>query len=312
VIGVAMLSVLAWWTDRSRLALGFAVALVLGVLWVAWTAHRAVVTTALALGWWFLTAPTVGLIAAGTDSVHALLAMSPATATVGLLGLVAGLVAVLGRAPRPAMTVLMAWFTNTGAVFAISFVLPTSTGMVGYVATLVVLVWRTGFRLPGRDRGRPRGVPPEIHQLLVAVPGGHVGTLVGPAATPMTVLVAPSGTYSVTGLSVPGAVRPTARGTRLLLDGHALPKVDVAIQAARLAEKRLRTPVQPVLAVLTAEFADGLARVTTDGRIDVLVIRGDLLAGRLSYGSPVLSGSQIRRLVRRIRTTGPRPHPPPP
>jgi len=306
VIGVAVLTMLAWCTDQSRLALGFAVAAVLGVLWVAWTAHQALVTTALALVWWFVTAPTVGVIAAtGIQGVEALAAVSPATATIGLLGVVVGLVAVLSRAPRPAMTVMVAWVTNTVAVVAASYVLPTVAWTIGYLVTLAVLMWRTGFRLRGRNRARPAGVPAEIYESLAAVPGGFVGALEDPANGPVTVLVAPSGTYSVTVLAVPGTVRATQRGTRLLLDGRTLPKVGLAVRSARSAAKRLRTQVHPVLVVLSAEFEAGLARLTADDETDVLVIRGDLVTGRLSYGSAVLSGGQINRLIRRIRAAAP-------
>ncbi|GAA0910112.1 hypothetical protein [Virgisporangium aurantiacum] len=306
VVGVAMLSALAWCTDQSRLALGFVVAAALGVLWVAWTAHRAFMTTALVLGWWFLTAPAVALISAtGIDGARALLTVSPATTTVGVLGAVAGLLAVLSREPRPALTVGIAWATNTCTVVAASYVVPTAGWMVGYVATIAVLVRRTGFRARGRRRGCPPGVPPELYDLLTAVPGGYVGAIAGRPDRPVCVLTAPSGTYSITALVGRGTVAVTPRGTRLLIDGRRLPKVRVAIHAARLAQKRLRTPVQPVLAVLNAGFTNGLTRVTTDGETDVLVIRGDLLAARLSYGSPVLAGGQLRRLARRIRAHAP-------
>ncbi|GIJ61301.1 hypothetical protein Vau01_088170 [Virgisporangium aurantiacum] len=308
VVGVATLSLLALCADRSRLALGFAVAVVLAVLWVAWTAHRALVTTGLALVWWFITAPHVGLLAAGGNGpAQVSFAMSPAIATVGALGAVAGLVAVLSRTPRPALTVMLAWATNALVVWAASYLLPTNAWAVGYVVTIAVLAWRAGFRWRGRNRGCPPGVNPELHALLAAVPGGHVGAVAGRANRTVTVLAAPSGVYSVTPLLRPGTVATTPRGSRLLIDGRPLPKVSTAVRASRLTRNRLRTPVQPVLAVLTAGFADGLARATTDGATDVLVIRGDLLAGRLAHGPPVLTGNQLRRLARRIGAAAPPP-----
>jgi hypothetical protein len=236
VVGVAMLSLLALCTDRSRLALGFAVAVVLAVLWVAWTAHRALVTTGLALVWWFITAPHVGLLAAGGNGpAHVSFAMSPAIATVGALGVVSGLVAVLSRAPRPALTVLLAWATNVTAGWAASYLLPNYAWAVGYVLTIAVLAWRAGFPLRHRNRGCPPGVIPELYKLLAAVPGGYVGAVAGKANRAVTVLVAPSGVYSVTPLLRSGTVATTPRSARLLIDGRPLPKVLTAARASRLA-----------------------------------------------------------------------------
>lgn len=292
-------------------------ALVLGLLWVAYAAHRAVVTTALAILWWIGTAPALGVMAtAGIPVTDLYFAVSQAIATNVGLGVVVWLTALLIRAPRPAVTVMACWLLNFLVVLAASLVAPNEAWLAGYVITLCVLAQRSGLLVRLRSgrirRGRPDPDDPgqsAVAEALVALAPGYAvryGLPLGEDDRGVAVVVGATGTYAVHGLVTEGIVRTMSGGTRVAAGGRRL---DVDVRAAAVAAVRateeLRTPVHAVLLAAGGDFAEGLVRVVIkpgagQEPVEVLVVRADLAAGRLAVGHPVLTTGQVSRMVRRL------------
>ncbi|WP_203905305.1 hypothetical protein [Virgisporangium aliadipatigenens] len=312
LFAVALLTAMAWLNDHSRFAVGFLVALILGLLWVAWEVHRALLTSALAILWWVSTTPAVGVLSTMRLPALASIAFVPSatTATVAL-GAVVWLCAMVSRAPRPAATIMLAWAVNFAVLLTASLVAPRHGWLVGYVVTIAVLVWRLSPPMRSRRIPAPPEDDPDAEALHGALrnlgPGHSVGWRVPTAkGRSVTVVTGSTGTFAVHLCEPDGEVGTTGRGTRLVAGGTRLDRpVRHAASAARRVARTLRTPVQPVLVVSGAEFPTGIMR-TTDGtaeeRSEVLVIRADLLAGRLGHGPAVLTGLQVRRLARRMRS----------
>ncbi len=314
LIGVAFLIGLAWLNNRSGVAAACLVALVIGLLFVAAQTHRALLTTALAILWWISTAPAVGLLStAGLPASDLRQAVSQAAVTNVGLGVVVWLSAVLIRSPHPAATVMACWLLNLIVVMAASVVLPGEAWVAGYVVTVGVLAHRSGLLARPRSR-RGGGAPDPDDETQAAVfeavdrmpPAFAVkyGLPVGDGDRDTTVVTGPTGTFALTGLIAEDAVRGVSRGTRLASGGRRLDAdINAAAYAAIHLKELARTPVLPVL-VVTGEFPDGLLRLVTEPRrgqsVEVLVIRADLVAGRLAYGSRILTTGQVSRIMRRL------------
>jgi hypothetical protein len=321
LLGVAGLIGLAWVNNAGALAVAALVALIIGLLWVAFMAHRAVVTTALAIAWWITAAPAIGVIAslsvapADIDS-----AVPQATTTNVSLGVVVWLAAVLTRAPRPATTIMACWAMNLATVLLAGFVVPAQAWLVGYLVTALALAYRNGLlaRL-GMRRDRRGAADPDdptqsaVRAAMDALPPGYAIRYAAPERdgdAAFIVVAGPTGTFAVVSVTAVDQVAAVSNGTRLAAGPRRLDRdIRAAAQAAVRAGALLRTPVQPVLLVTGAPFPDGLARMAVRPTaraepIEVIVVRDDLAAGRLSYGCPVLTAGQIARLDRRTCAWG--------
>lgn len=314
LIGVATLTGFAWINNRAGVATAFLVALVLGLLFVAAQAHRALLTTTVAIVWWIATAPVVGIVSAAgvrTDNLYPLI--SQATATNIGLGIVVWLTAVLTRAPRPASTVLACWFLNVVVVTAASLVFPDLAWAIGYVVTGSVLIGRSGLLTRRRRRvsGHTSGDAVVHHALDHIAPSFaiHYGLRLDGDDRQSTVVAGPTGTFVLTALVTDDTVRPVSLGTRLAVGRRRL---DSNINGAALTaidlEDRIRTPVLAVL-VVDGPFPDGQVRVVAEPRrgrnVEVLVVRVELVADRLAYGPSILTSGQVSRIMRRIGRISP-------
>jgi hypothetical protein len=315
--GVAILIALAWVNNARQVAVASLVALVLGVIFVTFMAHRSVVTTTIAIVWWIGTAPAVGVFStAGLPESDVYFVMSQATTTNVGLGVVVWLAAGLARAPRPATTIVACWLLNFVVVVAASFITPAHAWLVGYAVTVLALAQRTGLlaRLrAGRTRRGAAGpddpAQAAARQALNELPSSHAIRCTaadGEAEPGLTMVVGPTGTFAVVGLLTDDPVRAVSGGSRLSAGTRRLDRdIRAAARAAVRVAASLRTPVSPVLVVAGGEFPDGLARmavrpVSRAEPVEVLVLRADLAAGRLGHGSTVLTAGQVSRILRRI------------
>lgn len=292
--GVAILTGLALLHGSQRLAIGFLVALALGVVWVGWLAHRRVVATTIALGWWLVTAPAVGLLGtADAPPAEAYAVTASATASVALLGLLVAVAALFTRARRVWLVLVLAWLVNVLAVLAAAFLLPSYALLAGAGVTMLALAVVGSGATLGRPDRAPRPAA------LAGLPAAYRVRGLGEE----WVVVGRTGTYLVALVDLSGTV--ATAGRRLTVGGADLDEpLDALVRAAETLGAEIRTPIRPVAALTHADFPDdppGVYVVDARGSGEVLVLAPDLLVPRLRHGHTALSVGQVRRIAARLR-----------
>ncbi|MGH3545256.1 MAG: hypothetical protein ACRDPW_04965, partial [Mycobacteriales bacterium] len=153
LVGVAVLTVLARLNNAQGFATAFFIALLLGLLFIAWTGYRSALATAAAIGWWLITTPLVSLAAAaGLPSQEALLRAATSNEAIIGTGIAVWVSAVLLRSRRTWLTIMVCWAINIVAVLGAAFVAPRFGLAGGWLAITLFLTWRAGWLLAAYDR----------------------------------------------------------------------------------------------------------------------------------------------------------------
>jgi len=339
LIGVAILIVLARLNNAEGFSTAFFIALLLGLIFVAWTGYRSALATAAAIGWWLITTPLVSLAAAaGLPPQEALLRAATSNEAIIGTGIAVWVSAVLMRSRRTWLTIMVCWVLNVTAVLGTAFVAPRFALVGGWVAIALYLAWRSGWLLAAYDRltGRARmgrifevatEEQYEVYGQLTELPNSFVRLYqlaIPPEFTPATTLDAvvagPTGLFHITAVDGLGRIAVnTSERRRVTVEGAAIDAElsDIARTAQALA-RALRVEVVPLVAMCGSTFPDGthglisiavtLPRrtVSESGRntdvVPLTLIDAQLLARRIGFGPPVYTAGQVQRIIHRANT----------
>jgi hypothetical protein len=289
-----------------------------------------VVATAVAIIWWVVTAPAISALASlGADEGSPLARFTAGTSTIVVLGIAVWLVAVLMRASRPWLTILMCWLITLVAVGVGTIVLPNYALALAVLVTAAYLYWRSGALLQIVDRLRGQAyqnrlfdgasdAQRETFERLrdVSKDMQIIYNLEAPpdfgAAMPVDALVVgPTGVYTVFAVDALGRLRVNVQTrNRVSVEGRSIDKLlyDLAGTAYAISEA-LRVEVTPLASMVGATFPPdypGIIPIATalkseDGVTQLTLLDPHLLVDRLYYGDAVYTTGQVATIVHRAR-----------
>ncbi len=357
LIGVAILIVLARINNAEGFTTAFFVALLLGLIFIAWTGYRSALATAAAIGWWLATTPLVSLAAAaGLPSQEALLRAATSNEAVIGTGIAVWVCAVLMRSRRTWLTIMVCWAINVIAILATAFVAPRFALAGGWVAIALYLAWRAGWLLAAYDRLTGRSRMGRIFEIATEEQYEVYGQLTElgssfvrlyqlatppefkPATTLDAVVVGPTGLFHVTAVDGLGRIAVnTSERRRVTVEGASIdPELADIARTAQALARALRVEVVPLVAMCGSTFPEGthglisiavtLPRRSATGSqntvphqnsesgqnpeagqntdvVPLTLIDAELLARRISFGSPVYTTGQVQRIIHRANTT---------
>ncbi|MGH3428735.1 MAG: hypothetical protein ACRDQZ_14400, partial [Mycobacteriales bacterium] len=340
LVGVAGLTVIARVNNAKGFTTAFFIALLLGLIFIAWTGYRSAVATAAAIGWWLVTTPLISLLAAaGLPTQEALLRAATSREAIIGTGIAVWVCAVLMRARRSWVTITVCWILNVAAIGGTAYLAPRYTLVAGWIAIALYLTWRAGWLLALYDRGTGRARMGRAFEMATEEQYevyGHLADLSSsfvrlyqlavpdeykPATTLDAIVVGPTGLFHVTAVDGLGRIAVnTSERRRVTVEGAAIDGelTDIARTAQALA-RALRVEVVPLVAMCGSTFPEGShglisIAVTLPGRpvgddgpsrtdtVPLTLIDAELLARRISFGSPVYTAGQVHRIIHRANT----------
>ncbi len=340
LLGVAALIVVARINNAQGFSTAFFIALLLGLIFIAWTGYRSALATAAAIGWWLITTPLISLAAAsGLPAQEVLVRAATSNEAIIGTGIAVWVCAVLMRARRSWITILGCWFLNVAAILATGALAPRLALAGGWLAIALYLAWRAGWLLAAYDRLNGRARMGRVFQVATEEQYevyGHLAELgngfvrryqlavpdeYNPATTLDALVVGPTGLFQITAVDGLGRiVVNTSERRRVTVEGASIDAelTDIARTAQALA-RALRVEVVPLVAMCGSTFPEGNhglisiaitlpPRQATESRetkadlIPLTLIDAELLARRIAFGSAVYTTGQVQRIIHRMST----------
>jgi hypothetical protein len=336
--GVAILTVLAFVNNRTHFAGAFLLALALAAMFVVWSAHRSIFLTSAVVLWWAATAPFVALLTTEELSYQLLsVRMASSTPLFWATGAAVWLAALLMRARRPWLALLMGWIVAFIPIAAVSrFWRGDYSYYVAWGVLALYLAWRSGALRSltdvlkgraglGRDYTEATEAQYQAYKQLNALPRGYrvhrqlqrPGGGGGARGVVDALVVGPTGVFFVAALEVAGEITVAAgRPRRILAAGKPLDRALIEIATtARALRQELNLELTTLVSVYGGEFpnrgllaararlpkGDGDEGEVGQGPEELTLIDCELLADRVRFGAPVYTAGQVARATSRVR-----------